>query len=621
MKKLYTFKKPLALIAAICAAGTMNAQVLFDNGPYFNSVGTGFSGANESVLYTTTFGMGTIGFGHQSALFNRVADDFVNSDCVWQIDSIVFFGYQTGSPVTSTFTGVNFRIWDSVPDVVGSNVVYGDTTTNRMTRTVFSGAYRITETTTGNSTRPIMRNVCTTPGLTLQAGTFWIDWASLGSLASGPWAPARTPANQAVTGNGRQRIGSVWNPALDGGTGTPAQGFPFIIYGTVVQPTASAGLDINFCSGDSSAIGGSPSGTGGTGLLTYSWSNAIELNNATAANPVASPTATTTFVLTVTDALSCVDMDTMVVTILQPTTNTLSPVVCSSYLSPEGNTYTTSGTYMDTLVNAAGCDSVITINLTVNMPTTSTINPSACYSYVSPEGNTYTSSGTYTDVIPNMSGCDSTITINLTINGTTTASISPVSCDSFVSPSGMVLTASGMYMDTIANMNGCDSVLTINLTINTVDTGVSMSGVILTADAVAAMYQWINCDSGMTVIAGATSQSYMPLVDGNYAVIVTENSCTDTSACIMVLGTGLGNSVLDNASLYPNPTNGNVNLLFGHVYNEVNVIITDAQGREVYTQNANGVTRMEMNPSLESGIYFVNIYADGNVATKQLIRQ
>ncbi|QLH44994.1 MAG: hypothetical protein HWD58_04905 [Bacteroidota bacterium] len=32
----------------------LHAQVLFDNGPIYNSVGTGAGGANESVLYTTT---------------------------------------------------------------------------------------------------------------------------------------------------------------------------------------------------------------------------------------------------------------------------------------------------------------------------------------------------------------------------------------------------------------------------------------------------------------------------------------------------------------------------------------------------------------------------------------
>ncbi|MBL7765021.1 MAG: T9SS type A sorting domain-containing protein [Chitinophagaceae bacterium] len=224
--------KNYALTAAILlySLSSLNAQILFDNGPVFNSIGTGAGGANESVLLTTTFGMGTIGFGHQASAFNRIADDVVVTSN-WQIDSLVFYAYQTGSTTTSTMTQVNFMIWNGVPGSVGATVVYGDSTTNRLSSSTFSNTYRITETTTGNATRPIMRNVCATPGLSLTPGTYWIDWQTAGSLASGPWAPSRVPAGQNITGNALQRVSYVWNNAVDGGTGTPAQGFPFEVYG------------------------------------------------------------------------------------------------------------------------------------------------------------------------------------------------------------------------------------------------------------------------------------------------------------------------------------------------------------------------------------------------------
>ncbi|MGL5889738.1 MAG: hypothetical protein ACRC3B_07630, partial [Bacteroidia bacterium] len=332
------------------------AQVLYDNGPYFNSVGTGANGANESVLYTSTFAMGTIGFGNQQTAFNRIADDFMISDCAWRIDSVVFFGYQTNSTTTSTFTSVNFRIWNGIPDAVGSSVVYGDTTTNRLIRTAWSGAYRITETTTGNSARPIMRNVCTAGGVILNGGTYWLDWSSAGSLASGPWAPARTPVLVAITGNGRQRTGSIWNNAVDGGTNTPAQGFPFIVYGTALTATADAGLPGTFCDTGILLLGGSPAGTG-TGSLTYNWTPAAGLDNPAIANPTATTVATTSYVLTVTDSLGCSASDTVVVGVSYTQTVVITQVVCGSYTSPSGNVYTASGIYVDTIPTAAGCDS------------------------------------------------------------------------------------------------------------------------------------------------------------------------------------------------------------------------------------------------------------------------
>ncbi|HTF06156.1 MAG TPA: T9SS type A sorting domain-containing protein [Bacteroidia bacterium] len=625
MKKNYsqTWKRVCLAISLVAGILPAQAQILFDNGPVVNRTGTGFGGADESVLYTTTFGMGTIGFGHQSNLFNRVADDFTSTDCAWRIDSIVFFSYQTGSSTTSTFTGVNFRVWDSIPDAVGSNVVYGDTTTNRMTRSVFAGAYRITETTTGNNTRPIMRNVCTTPGLLVTAGTFWIDWATTGSLASGPWANPRVPFNQAVTGNGRQRIGSVWNNALDGGTGTPAQGFPFIIYGTVITgPSASAGPDLSVCLSGTTLIGDSPTGTGGNGTLTYSWLPSATLTNATTGNPTAAPTANTTYIVTVEDTLGCIAMDSMMVSVNQPTTSSLSASACNAYVSPAGNTYTSSGTYMDTLTNSIGCDSIITINLTINSPTTAAVTQTVCDSYTAPSGAVYTASGTYMDTIPNMVGCDSVITIGLTVNSMTTALIAPTVCDSFTAPSGAVYTASGTYMDTVANMAGCDSVITIQLVVNTANVGVTMSGVQLTADAIGATYQWVNCDSGYAIVAGASSQSFFPTADGNYAVIVTENACTDTSACTLVLGTGVrGNDFASVVSVYPNPNAGVVTVDLGGDYTNILITITDVNGRVVYAAEAHHQNLLTIDTDMASGVYFLNIMADGNNAVKRLIRE
>ncbi|MGE0636859.1 MAG: HYR domain-containing protein, partial [Bacteroidia bacterium] len=235
---------------------TCAAQLLYDNGPLVNSVGTGSGGADESMLQTTSLGMGTIGFGHQVTANNRVADDFtITNPNGWTIDQISFYAYQTGSSTTSTMTAVNLRIWDGVPDG-GGTVIFGDGSTNLLVHSEWSGIYRVTETTSGATSRPIMKNTIDLGGLTLPAGTYWLDWQTDGTLGSGPWAPAVTIAGQSTTGNGLQ---SVAGGAFAAVTDVGGQDFPFLIVGSETVEndlgvceafvTIESPLVLNECSG------------------------------------------------------------------------------------------------------------------------------------------------------------------------------------------------------------------------------------------------------------------------------------------------------------------------------------------------------------------------------------
>jgi hypothetical protein len=162
-------------------------DVLWDNGPLVTHPGGGSGGADASVLQTN-LGMNTYGFGHQYSQGFRVADDFpVDGD--WTVDQITFFAYQTNSPTDpSTFLGYNLAVWDG-PPAAGGSIIWGDYATNCMIDTSWMGAYRVTDYDMGGTARPIMANVCATPGLVLTPGQYWLDWQADGSLSSGPWAP------------------------------------------------------------------------------------------------------------------------------------------------------------------------------------------------------------------------------------------------------------------------------------------------------------------------------------------------------------------------------------------------------------------------------------------------
>jgi hypothetical protein len=84
---------------------------------------------------------------------------------------------------------------------------------------------------------------------------------------------------------------------------------------TVPPLVANAGADQTVSAiVPSVQIGGSPSASGGAPDYTYLWSPADGLDDATAANPIASPTSTTTYTLTVTDSLNTEMSDSVTVT-------------------------------------------------------------------------------------------------------------------------------------------------------------------------------------------------------------------------------------------------------------------------------------------------------------------
>ena len=184
--------------------------------------------------------------------------------------------------------------------------------------------------------------------------------------------------------------------------------------------------------------------------------------------------------------------------------------------------------------------------------TTSTISVTACDSYTE-NSQTYTASGTYIQTISNTVGCDSIITINLNIQQSSSSVINHSACVSYTE-NGQTYTTSGTYMQTIPNSIGCDSVITINLTINAVDITTTVGSETVTANATGS-YQWIDCDNADAPIIGQTAQTFTPpSLTGNYAVIVTEGVCSDTSDCITLLPVSLSKNDAYQILLFPNPT-------------------------------------------------------------------
>jgi hypothetical protein len=204
----------------------------------------------------------------------------------------------------------------------------------------------------------------------------------------------------------------------------------------------------------------------------------------------------------------------------------------------------------------------------------------------------------------------------------TSSTISPTACFSYTAPSGSVHTASETFVDIIPNTVGCDSLITINLTINNVNSSTTQTGANISSNAVGAAYQWLDCNNSFAVITGETSQTYFAAVDGSYAVSVTENGCTDTSACLIVNSAGLSSDHLLPISIHPNPTNGSISIMTSVFLEGISIKIVDVSGREISNEYFASGNTFDMNIEAEAGIYVVQMYdANGIIGRANFVKK
>jgi hypothetical protein len=319
----------------------------------------------------------------------------------------------------------------------------------------------------------------------------------------------------------------------------------------------------------------------------------------------------------------CDSIITYHLTISESTGGSSEITACDVYMTPEGETLTESGVYIYHYMNAAGCDSTHTLNLTINHSTTVFVSMHACDSLISPSGGEiWFSSGTYQDIIPNAAGCDSLITIELTVGTTTFGSWAVDACHSFTTPDGsMTWFESGIYTYTVPNSAGCDSVITLDLGIFSFEAAVTQVDATLTALPASGSYQWVDCDQNYAPITGETSETFTALESGSYAVVVHINGCADTSACVEVMIVGLEDpEELQDVTLYPNPLKEKLFIRFQRQIPELEILMTDAQGKMVKAERHSDVSLIKWDMNQPSGVYFITLMSQGGRKTYRVMK-
>jgi hypothetical protein len=286
-----------------------------------------------------------------------------------------------------------------------------------------------------------------------------------------------------------------------------------------------------------------------------------------------------------------------------------------------------------------------TVNLTVGTPTVCSGNAaslsasgSGTGSYLWMPGGEITSSispiptatTTYT-VQYTSDGCSATQTGVVTLSPSPTVTVSDTSVcagesatlyasgssggGSFVWSPGLetgssitVTPASTSSYSVVYTLGSCSSApAAATVTINPLPaTTVTQSGNLLSADQNFASYQWLDCNNAYAMIPGINTQSYLPPANGSYAVQIDLGGCADTSACVMILTTSVGEQPDNKFIVYPNPAQDLLNVT-GEFERNTEYKLSDPEGRILMNGMITGNKVVIDLSKLANGIYFLEI--------------
>lgn len=253
-------------------------------------------------------------------------------------------------------------------------------------------------------------------------------------------------------------------------------------------------------------------------------------------------------------------------------------------------------------------------------------NAVGCGTYTWVDGITYTSNNTTAYfTLQNQNGCDSVVNLNLTMLPAQIRTDGRTECSGYTWINGTTYYSNNnTAIHTIPGVatNGCDSIIYLNLTIISMNISTTQTDVItIESNQPGATYRWLECDNNYAVIPGETGQSFTATTNGQYAVEVTYQGCTDTSFCRTINHVGFDKTnepILLN--VFPNPTNGIVNissssnsLLSFSLYNSLGQIVLKKEN----VNPDNNQFQIEG----EAGVYTLEVTSESVVKQFQIIKK
>jgi len=119
---------------------------------------------------------------------------------------------------------------------------------------------------------------------------------------------------------------------------------------------------------------------------------------------------------------------------------------------------------------------------------------------------------------------------------------------------------------------------------------------------------------------GLLSPGYFRVRNSNSQVVINVQYACESSSTMVNDAVGVSEAANTvGVELYPNPTNGNVNMVFNTVESKVNVDVFNVLGERIMsrTLNSNGVQTIDMG-GMNNGLYYFNITVGDNSTTRKV---
>jgi hypothetical protein len=220
-------------------------------------------------------------------------------------------------------------------------------------------------------------------------------------------------------------------------------------------------------------------------------------------------------------------------------------------------------------------------------------------------GKVYEMPGTFKDTINVEVGCDTVYTIHISRKEIIPLVLNFEACfgEEILLPNGQKWMAENSMRDTfkLSSPSGCDSIIIVNVEVHQINTNVSVGATSLESLMAGASYQWLDCRAGKSPISGATSKSYSPTVNGEYAVEIKFKNCVDTSICYAFNPVGLGEFNLNQFLVYPNPTQGIIKIET-NAKGRVKTILLDIHGKNLFENQFEGIIEIDLS-TYPAGMY------------------